>query len=114
MRFDVLPGSAPRKANTFLLLAGAVILAGFLRSFFASRTSRHRNTRKFNSLRLRTDYFSIRQTRSELGYVYWVLQGHGKFTSFALFDTWREAMDAAHQRISEAVPDSQLIFQHTH
>src|SRR3954470_15229219 len=43
----------------------------------------------------RRDYFSIRRTKSELGYVYWVLQGHGEFQCFVLFDTWREAMDEA-------------------
>lgn len=47
----------------------------------------------------RLHYFTIRQTRSELGYVYWVLQGFGYFQSFALFDTWAEAMQSADERI---------------
>src|SRR5579884_745103 len=37
----------------------------------------------------------IRQTKSELGYVYWVLQDCRGATTYALFDTWREAMDEA-------------------
>jgi len=48
---------------------------------------------------VRTDYFTIKRTRSELGYTYWVLQGHGKFASFTLFDTWREALDEANTRL---------------
>src|SRR3954451_16362194 len=46
------------------------------------------------------DYFSIRRTKSELGYVYWVLQGHGVFQCFVLFDTWKEAVDEACLRAS--------------
>lgn len=37
--------------------------------------------------------FRISQTRSDLGYVYWVAQGFGCYRSFALFDTWAEAME---------------------
>lgn len=47
------------------------------------------------------DYFSIRRTKSELGYVYWVLHGHGEFQCFVLFDTWREAIDEGLHRVSE-------------
>jgi hypothetical protein len=47
----------------------------------------------------RRDYFSIRRTKSELGYVYWVLQGHGAFQCFVLFDSWREAIDEAVRRV---------------
>jgi len=48
----------------------------------------------------RRDYFSIRRTKSELGYVYWVLQGHGEFQCFVLFDTWNEAAAEASRRVS--------------
>jgi hypothetical protein len=47
------------------------------------------------------DFFSIRRTKSEFGYVYWVLQGFGEFQCFVLYDTWREAMDEAYRRVSE-------------
>jgi hypothetical protein len=54
------------------------------------------------------DFFSIRRTKSEFGYVYWVLQGFGVFQCFVLYDTWREAMDEAYRRVSgyrlESVP----------
>lgn len=50
----------------------------------------------------RADYFAIRQTRSELGYVYWVLQGYGRYQSFALFDTWAEASAEAQSRLRAA------------
>ncbi len=46
----------------------------------------------------RTDYFKISRTQSELGYTYWVLQGFGRFRSFALFDTWQEAVEEAARR----------------
>ena len=49
----------------------------------------------------RRDYFSIRRTKSEFGYVYWVLQGFGEFQCFVLYDTWREAMEEASRRVSE-------------
>src|SRR5579884_1127612 len=49
----------------------------------------------------RTDYVQIRRTVSELGYRYWVLQGVGTFSSFALFDTWDEARDEAVRRLEE-------------
>jgi hypothetical protein len=47
------------------------------------------------------DYFSIRRTKSELGYVYWVLHGYGEFQCFVLYDTWREAVEEALRRVSE-------------
>lgn len=47
------------------------------------------------------DYFSIRRTKSELGYVYWVLHGYGEFQCFVLYDTWREAVHEALERVSE-------------
>ncbi len=42
----------------------------------------------------------IAQTRSELGYVYWVLRELGEDPSYALFDTWQEAMAEATRRLS--------------
>src|SRR6478736_2766514 len=48
------------------------------------------------------DFFSIRRTKSELGYVYWVLQGYGEFQCFVLYDTWREAVDEASRRVSDS------------
>jgi hypothetical protein len=44
----------------------------------------------------------IARTQSELGYAYWVLRETGANPSYALFDTWREAMDEAVRRISVA------------
>ncbi len=46
----------------------------------------------------RRNYFSIRRTKSELGYVFWVLHGHGEFQCFVLFDSWREAIEEAIRR----------------
>lgn len=55
----------------------------------------------------------VSQTRSELGYVYWVVREVGGRPSFALFDTWQEAMDEVARRIRAAAltqePESVLI-----
>ena len=46
----------------------------------------------------------ISQTRSELGYVYWVVRQEGTAESrYALFDTWQEAMDEAARRMEAAL-----------
>jgi hypothetical protein len=45
--------------------------------------------------------FSIRRTKSELGYVYWVLQGFGKYSCYTLYDSWEEAIEGAKARIEE-------------
>lgn len=47
----------------------------------------------------RQNRFAIRRTKSELGYVYWVLQGFGQFQCYLLCDTWQEAMNEACLRI---------------
>jgi hypothetical protein len=56
---------------------------------------------------VRRDYFSIRKSHSELGFSYWVLQGHGCFASFALFDTWTEAIEAVNGRLLGSERDEQ-------
>ena len=48
---------------------------------------------------LQRDYFTIRRSRLERGYTYWVLQGFGKYRCFVLCDTWREATDEAIARL---------------
>ena len=52
---------------------------------------------------VRSNFFSIRQTKSEFGYTYWVVQGHGVYASFELFDTWPEAMAAVEARLSATI-----------
>jgi hypothetical protein len=87
---DGLSRSVCRKKSGIVLLSGvAAVLVGVER-FIAPRPAARKP---------RIDYFSIRQTRSELGYTFWVLQGHCYFASFTLFDTWREAMDEANLRV---------------
>jgi hypothetical protein len=44
----------------------------------------------------------ISQTRSELGYVYWVVREFGPDPSYALFDTWQEAINEAARRVAAA------------
>lgn len=44
----------------------------------------------------------ITQTKSELGFVYWVVREVGGDPSYTLFDTWQEAMDEAARRMNAA------------
>jgi len=55
--------------------------------------------------------FSIKRTKSEVGYVYWILEGFGKHKCFVLCDTWEEAMEQAKARLESEKEDSQeFIF----
>jgi hypothetical protein len=55
--------------------------------------------------------FSIKRTKSEVGYVYWILEGYGKHKCFVLCDTWEEAMEQAKARLDSDKEDSQeFIF----
>jgi hypothetical protein len=51
--------------------------------------------------------FSIKRTKSEVGYVYWILEGYGKHKCFVLCDTWEEAMEQAKTRLDSDNEDSQ-------
>jgi hypothetical protein len=51
--------------------------------------------------------FSIKRTKSEVGYVYWILEGFGKHKCFVLCDTWEEAMEQAKTRLESDNEDSQ-------
>jgi hypothetical protein len=51
-------------------------------------------------------FFRVSQTRSDLGYTYWVVQGFGCYQSFALFDTWAEAIAEVNRRLA-SVPEQQ-------
>ncbi len=105
MGLNLLSDPVSRRRTGILLLAGTAIVLAGLGKMLARRSSKNRtgNTtpavHNWSSV-VRTDYYTIRQTRSELGYVYWVLHGHGRFASFALFDTWREAIDAATEKLT--------------
>jgi hypothetical protein len=48
----------------------------------------------------RTRCFSIKRTKSEVGYTFWILEGFGRHKCFVLFDTWQEAIDEANRRLS--------------
>ena len=52
--------------------------------------------------------FSIKRTKSELGYTFWILQGFGHYKCFILCDTWQEAIDEANRRL-RAVPVAQKL-----
>jgi hypothetical protein len=48
---------------------------------------------------VRSDFFTVKRTQSDLGLTFWVLQGHGVYASFELFDTWAEAIQRVNQRL---------------
>lgn len=92
-----------RKSCGVVLVAGAIgVLAGVERFLSAGELvpARTYDSRRSPVEPRTADRFSIRRTRSELGYTYWVLQGHGKYRGFALFDSWQEAMDEVQRRFA--------------
>jgi hypothetical protein len=103
------------------LLAGAVgLLAGLQdllspkdRKTYGEELSTPANAAcaSHSALADRRNCFSIQRTNSELGYVYWVLQGYGEFQCFVLFDTWKEAVDEACLRIADCRAKSLLSLQ---
>jgi hypothetical protein len=52
-----------------------------------------------SSTAARSDFFTIKRTQSDIGLTFWVLQGHGVYASFELFDTWAEAIQRVNQRL---------------
>ncbi len=92
-----------RNKGGIALLSGMAAVLGGVERLMLPKMTAPRKPVPLKILVKRTDYFSIRRTKSDLGYTYWVLQGHGYFASFALFDTWRDAMDEANHRTA-AVP----------
>ena len=101
MRWKLLINGLSRHRTGIALLSGAATLLEGVERALSTRPAVPRTPDPVPALEkpCRTSYFTIKQTRSELGYVYWVLQGFGCYQSFALFDTWREAMDAAQARV---------------
>lgn len=45
--------------------------------------------------------FSIKRTKSEVGYVYWILEGYGRYKCFILCDSWDEAVAQAKAKMAE-------------
>jgi len=94
-----------RNSGGVILVAGAIgVLAGV--EHFMSRRALvepravSQVKRKRPGMPMALDRFSIRRTKSELGYTYWVLQGYGTYNGFTLFDTWQEAIDEVQRRTS--------------
>ena len=90
-----------------ILVAGAIgVLAGVKQLLSGSAvtqpSSRIRTPRQTPGMPKTLDRFSIRRTQSELGYTYWVLQGHGEYSGFTHFDTWQEAVDEMKRRTMSA------------
>ena len=59
-------------------------------------------------------HFSIKRTKSEVGYVYWILEGHGKYKCFVLCDSWEEAIEQAKARLEgESEETHEFAFART-
>lgn len=102
MRLKRLIDGLSRNKRGIALLTGMAAVLGGVERLMSSRKPTIPISPPNIVLNRRTDYFSIRRTKSDLGFTYWVLQGHGYFVSFALFDTWREAIDEANLRVAAA------------
>lgn len=103
---SLVSGMARRRSGVALLIGVSSVLTGVSR--LLKRKLPQQQNRPVPALprtgvhaESRRHYFSIRQTRSEVGFVYWVLQGFGCFESFSLHDTWREAVDEANRRLAD-------------
>jgi hypothetical protein len=111
---SLIDSLARNRSGVVLLTGVAAVLTGVERLMSTRRPAGHVAPKPVNRIpvkapvvELRIHYFKVRQTRSELGYVYWVLQGFGCYKSFALFDTWQEAMAEAQRRLAAtAVEDN--------
>jgi hypothetical protein len=49
--------------------------------------------------------FSIKRTKSEVGYVYWILEGRGKYKCYLLCDSWQEAVVEVNRRLQSETED---------
>jgi hypothetical protein len=94
----VVPGFCCKTSGLVLVVSAIGILAGF-RYLLATRTPKADRPRSLNDSKLSAPRLKIAQTRSELGYVYWVVRETGPNAKYALFDTWQEAMDEVNRRV---------------
>ncbi len=94
-----IDGFAKRKSGAWILGGIASLFEGVERLMSVPGKKRGSLQKHAAPVR-RNDFFSIRRSGSDLGLAYWVLQGHGVYASFQLFDTWREAMSAAEARLA--------------
>lgn len=102
----VVSAFARRRSGALVLGGIAAVLDGVERLMAPSRMRRTEPVKDqatpMARNRSRNDFFTIKRTQSDLGFTYWVLQGHGVFASFELFDTWSEAVSGAQARLAAA------------
>jgi hypothetical protein len=88
-----------------VVVAGAIGLLASVGYLFAKRTpkpdraARAQGRKHFAPV---TPRIKVSQTRSEFGYVYWVVRETGSNPRYALFDTWQEALDDVNRRMNAA------------
>lgn len=102
---NLVSALARRRGGIWLLDGIASVLGGVERLMTVSAKPAVQRQPSFSEAAdpqipaVRTNFFSIKRTKSELGFTFWVLQGHGVYASFELFDTWSDAISAAEARL---------------
>ena len=94
-----------RTRSGLVLVAGTIgLLAGveYLLAVKAPKPDGITRVRSRNQPEPPKARFKVTQTRSGLGYVYWVVRELCGNPSYALFDTWQEAIDEVNRRIDAA------------
>ena len=95
------------KSGGLVLVAGAIGVLTAVEQFMSTRNTVAASkpmTRPLDpSCATQKPRVKISQTRSELGYVYWVVRESGENPNYALFDTWQEAMDEVNRRMQAVV-----------
>jgi len=89
------------RSSLVLAASAAGLLVGVKRLLTPRRMSYARAVAAPNPPRA-DRHFSIKRTRSEVGYVYWILEGFGQYKCFVLCDSWDEAVAQAKARLAGA------------
>lgn len=98
MRLDDLVNALARRRRGAWLLCGLAAVLDTVERLMIVPGKRQATPAKHKVTR--ANFFTIKREQSDLGFTYWVLQGHGIYASFELFDTWAEAMSAAETRLA--------------
>ena len=104
-----------RRRSGLVVVASAIGLLVGAEYLLALRTPKPDRARPRSQSAIVKQRIKVTQTRSELGYVYWVVRETGANPTYTLFDTWQEAMDEVNRRMTAAgykriVPASDLAL----
>jgi hypothetical protein len=90
-----------RDRRGLVLVAGAVGVLTGVEHLFSARSTKSGTAKPTPALPkpAQQTRIKISRTKSELGYVYWVVRDTCGDPSYTLFDTWQDAMDEAARRL---------------